>query len=129
MENPWFIEPSLAASGTIRSRGTIQLVHARLLSVTGRCTYNASATGAVSVHIYYSPDGKHWDTTPYASYQILITAGTTVQRTAPIDVPEHGFIRVDVANADATYAATNLKVWYSISSYPERGLAPEGVTP
>lgn len=104
---------SLAASAE-QIVGDVTLVRLETLTITTKVTYNASATGAVRLKLYFSPDGKNYDTVPYAYYDIDLTAGSTIQETKGVDAPEAGHLRVAVQNLDATYAATNVFVWASI---------------
>lgn len=126
MNNPWFQSNTVPASGTAYSKGSIPLVKARTVSITVRETFNASGTVDSVCYIYYSPDGSNWDTIAYTSFAITVSAGNTVQRTATINVPEHGFIRANVANEDATYTITNVTVWYTIQSYEHFGVIQRG---
>lgn len=118
MERPWFTGGAIAKSGTVDSPGSINLVRARTLTVTASVKYHGSATGSVTCYLYYSPDGENFDTVAYTSFAITVTAGATVQRTAIVDVPEHGYMRVGLTNADATYATSEHKVWYTIQAWP-----------
>ena len=118
--------PSIAASGTFRQEGDIPLIRARTLSITARITFHSSATKGATVYLYYSPDGTNWDTIAYTSFEITLTAGQTVQRTLPIDVPEHGYIKVHVTNDDSSYAATDLKCWYTIQSWMPKPMMERG---
>ena len=52
MRNPVIITPSIAASGTERQKGTINLYRTDDLWVTTRVTYNASATSGVTLNAY-----------------------------------------------------------------------------
>jgi len=117
MENPFIHKASLAASATTRT-SSIPLTNCRTVSITGRCTYGGGAGTATRVSVYYSPDGSKWDTVSYTYFDITLSAGNTVQRTVIIDMPEHGYIKLGVANLDAGAAVTELDVWYSIQSWP-----------
>jgi len=118
MKDPYLIRPSLAASARART-GDVKLIKCRTLSVTATGTYNASGTDALRVNIYYSPDGTNWDTVPYAYYDVNLTTGERCQETAIIDAPEHGSVKFEAQNQDATYAVTNVKLWITIQSWPE----------
>lgn len=117
MKKPAFYDASIAAAGTTQA-GVVRLIKTRTLSVTTRTTYNASATGALRVYLYYSPDGEHFDTVPYTYFDVTITAGATVQETKSVDMPEHGYIAFKLYNQDATYTTTENRLWYSIQKYP-----------
>ena len=120
MEQPFLTTAILAASGKVRSSDLV-LTKARTVSVTCRATYNSSATSGVQVNVYYSPDGSNFDTVVYTSYIVDLTAGSTIQETKILDVPEHGYLKFEVENLDATYTATNIKLWYSIQSWQDAG--------
>lgn len=117
MKSPFIIKSSISASGSHNQAGDIPLVRARTLSITARCTFNASGTSDATVYIYYSPDGNNWDTIAYTSFNLTVDAGNAVQRTLPIDTPEHGYIKIKITNGDSTYTITNIKAWYSIQSF------------
>jgi len=104
---------SLAASGEVVI-GDVTLVRLETLTVTTNVTYNAAATSGVRLKLYFSPDSKHYDTVPYAYYDIDLTAGATVQETQGVDAPEKGHLRVAVANLDAAQAATDIRVWVGV---------------
>lgn len=95
--------------------GDITLVRLETLGVTVRVTYNASATSGVRLKLYFSPDGKNYDTVAYAYFDIDLTAGSTVQETKLVDAPERGHLRVALEDLDATYAATGITVWSSLT--------------
>lgn len=120
MFNTWFKRPVIAANSSVWSPNDIPLVRARTVSVTTRLTYNGAATAGAKVHIYYSPDGHHWDTVAVDDYSPTFTAGATVQETYLAGVPEHGYLKVKVENQDAAQTITNVDIWYSIQSWPFR---------
>ena len=126
MRNPWFMKASVSASGTTRSPGAIALVKARTLSVTATATFNGSGTTDATVYLYYSPDGKNFDDTAYTSFDITVSAGNAIQRTVLVDVPEHGFMNIAVTNGDASYAITDVSVWYTIQSWEHQTRADRG---
>ena len=121
MRNPFAIIPLIPIGGTGSAGQTIQLVRARTLSITVRLTFDAASDTDAVVNIYYSPDGNNWDTEVYATFTIADTASTTKQKTAIIDPPEHGYIRVQIYNASQAKTFTNVKLWYTIQSWHEVG--------
>lgn len=134
MEKTWFAGSSIAISGTIASGGAINLVRTRTVSITAKVKFHGSATGDVRVDLYYSPDGKNWDTVAYTTFDIAVSAGVNVQRTAIIDAPEHGYLEVRLVNEDATYATSEYRVWRSVQLWPpyvcwEHGARGEITTP
>lgn len=126
MISPWFVTPSIPASGTEWCKGMIPLVKARTLSITVREIFNGSGTTDSTVYLYYSPDGSNFDTIAYTSFAVTVSAGNTVQRTALIDVPEHGYIKVSIANEDSTYTVTSVQLWYGIQSWEHYGVFHKG---
>jgi len=121
MRNPFAIIPLIPIGGTGSAGQTIQLVRARTLSITVRLTFDAASDTDAVVNIYYSPDGNNWDTEVYATFTIADTASTTKQKTAIIDPPEHGYIRVQIYNASQAKTFTNVKLSYTIQSWHEVG--------
>lgn len=119
MEQPIFITPSIAASGSAWSKDIVSLVRCRGFALGARVTCGASIDADTVVYVYFSPDGENWDSVAYTSFALTYTASATVQRTVPITVPEHGFLRFKVTNGSASDTLTNLKMWYVIQSYPE----------
>ena len=122
MRQPWFIESTIAISGTARSPGAISLVKARTLSITTRATFNGSGTVDATVNLYYSPDGNNYDTTAFATWALTVDAGNAVQRTVVLDTPEHGFIYAAITNGDSSYTLTAAEMWYAIQSW-EQGIS------
>jgi len=117
MWQPFLLAPSVGAGKTYSGGADIPLVKARNFSITAGVRFHASATGNVIVKIYYSPDGRNWDTDYYATVTLEVNAGKYVQKTRKIDVPPFGYLRVQVENEDTNYDATDLKVWYSLDSW------------
>lgn len=119
MEKAWFAGGNIAASGNAPSAGAINLVRARTVTITARVKFHGSATGDVRVEVFHSPNGNDWDTSAYATFDVSVSAGARVQKTAIIDPPEHGYLSVTLTNEDATYAVTDHKVWYTIQAWPK----------
>lgn len=111
--SPFTRVASIAASGT----ADVGLLNCRNLAnilLTGRVTYNASATGAVTLNAYYSPDGQNFDTIVLDSKALTITAGSAVQASKLLTVPDSGWLKITASNADAEYAATSLVIWATV---------------
>lgn len=117
-EPPWFTAALVAASGTLNSPGSIDLVDARTLSLTVQATFGGSINADTVIDVYYSPDGSNWDSRAYATFALTYEASKTHQVTKFLDIPEHGYIKVKVTNGSAADTLTNVKVWYSLGSYP-----------
>lgn len=89
---------------------------ARTVTITIKGTTNASATSGIRLNVYYSPtgEGEDWDSVPFGTFDLNLTAGSKTQETHNFDVPEHGFIKIEAENLDATYTATLITIWHSI---------------
>lgn len=103
-------DASIAASATSNVFATFNLDRVRTAVITVRGTYGASSSGAATVKLYYSADQFNWDTVPYTSFQVDLTAGATVQESKILDVPEVGDMKVEVVNG-AGDTFTNVKVF------------------
>jgi len=107
---------SLAASAE-EIIGNIGFVKPRTMTVTARVNYNAAATAGIRVNLYFSPDGKNYDTVPYTSFDVNLTAGATIQETHIIDAPEEGYMKISVENLDAVHAAIGIYAWVTIQEW------------
>jgi len=121
MRVPWCNLGSIPASSSVWSTGTIPLVRARTVTLTARVTFAAAADVDVTMNVYFSPDGNNWDTTAYATLAIPFTVSATIQRTLLVDPPEHGYLRVELANGDQTRTVTIAMLWYTIQSWDDIG--------
>jgi hypothetical protein len=121
MRSPFSVHNEIPVSSNVWSSQTIQLVRARTVSITVSVTYPAAAAVDSLVNVYYSPDGNKWDTLPYATFGITVTAASTVQRTVILDCPEHGYIRVRFYNVSAAHVVTTVIMWYTIQSWDAIG--------
>ena len=121
MRGTWCNLGSIPASSSVWSTSSLPLVRARTVTFTARVTFAAAADVDVTMNVFFSPDGNNWDTTAYATLAIPFTVSTTVQRTLLLDPPEHGYLRVELANGDQTRTVTIAKLWYTIQSWDEIG--------
>lgn len=121
MQKPLGRIDSIAASATDIVPGLIPLVRARTLSLTVSVDFWSSIDADATVYVYYSPDGKNYDTIAYTSFAVTYTAGSTIQRTVLIDVPEHGHIQTKVTNGSQSDTIDEVVVWYSIQAHPDFG--------
>lgn len=110
---------TIAVSGRLQIPGQIPLVRARTLSVTVRMTFGSSIDADPTIEVYYSPDGRNWDTYVLTSWGVTHDAGAIEQITKIIDVPEHGHIILRVLNGSSADTITNVIGWYSIQSWPD----------
>ena len=117
MKKPIAIKPSIAASGTWTLPGTINLIRCRTFSVSLRSTCGASIDANILVEAFYSPDGNNWDSVSIDSYEVDFSAGSTVQESAVLKVPEHGYIYLKVTNLSDADTLTGTSIWYSIQSH------------
>lgn len=113
MKNPIGSIDSLAVS-TEKDIGNLKLYRIETFTVTTKVIYNGAATAGLRLNMYFSPDGRNYDTIPYAYYDIDFTAGGTVQETKIVDAPEQGDMRISVENLDAGQTATSIKVWTNL---------------
>ena len=127
MFKAWFKVAEIPAGGFAWSPGDIPLVRARTVSLTCKVKYDASATKGVTVKVYYSPNGKSWDTVAIDDFDVDLTAGQTVQKTYLVAVPEHGYLRAQVVNNDSSVSVKNVTVWYSIQSWAGKGVQEEQI--
>ena len=108
--------PSLAAGASEQCK-VLGCERIRRLTITARCTYNASASGVVTLYFYFlAPDGDR-DTIAYSTLALTLSAGNTVQRTAEVTCPEDGEMILVVTNADSTYAATRVKIYATLQRW------------
>jgi len=103
----------IAQSGTLEG-GLVNCRNLTAVAITGRATFNASGTGNLTVSLFYSPDGKNIDSTALTTLTITCSAGNTVQASKLVSVPDTGFVKINITNADATYTATNVALWVSV---------------
>ena len=103
----------LVKSSTLQA-GNVNCRNLGHVGVTARATFDASATGNVVVSLFYSPDGKNYDTTAFETVTLTCVQSGTVQATKLISVPDTGFVKISVANADATYDAVSVMVWSAV---------------
>jgi hypothetical protein len=101
---------SLGASLTANDFATFNVDKLRTCVITARLTYNASSSAAAKVNIYFSPDGEHWDTVPYLTFDINLSAGEAVQESHTCDMPESGFAKAEIVNGSA-HVLTELNMW------------------
>lgn len=119
MQKPMGRIDSIAASGIGIVPGVIPFVRARTLSITVRLTFGASIDADADVYLYYSPDGRNWDTIAFTSWAITYTASGVVQHTVIVDPPEHGNMAIKITNGSQADTIDEAVVWYSIQSWPD----------
>lgn len=98
------------AANTESAQGTaLALTNEALLALAVRLTFHASATVGAELRVYSSPSGTNYDTIPYHTEGITLTAGATVQKTIAL-TPAPANIKVSVKNLDTAQAITNATV-------------------
>ena len=105
--------PSIAASG-IANCGLINCRALDKICLSIQATFNGSSTTDATLKIYYSPDGKNFDTIVYDSITLTVSAGNVTQRSELINVPDTGFLKIIVSNDCQSYALTNISIWASV---------------
>jgi len=117
MERPFGHIASLGKSGTQTLGTVIALIRARTLSITIRLKCGASLDANPKVSLYFTPDGKNYDTIAYTSFELTYSAGNWVQRTIIIDPPEHGALQVRIENQSSADTITMIDAWQTIQAY------------
>jgi len=110
------VEPLLGYLGSIATTvteiiGTINLEHVRSLTLTIRATFAGSSTKDIHAQVYYSPDGKNWDTAVLDTFKIPHLSSVTRQVSKVITCPEEGYLQVKIYNED-TQTNTAVYCWY-----------------
>jgi hypothetical protein len=92
---------------------TLELSNVSTLTITVRCTHNASATKPLRVHLKSGVDTMTFDTSDYTYFDMDLDAGTEVQKTVAI-TPDIYYLKVQVENQDTSYAVTDIDVWVTL---------------
>ena len=116
-------EPLLGYLGSIATTateiiGNINLEHVRSLTLTLRATYAGSSTKDIHAYVYYSPDGKHYDTTYLDTLKIPHLSSVTRQVSKVITCPEEGYLQVEIYNED-TQTNTDVYCFYRKSDWSD----------
>ena len=102
----------IVAAGQEINIGSMPCWQLRSLIATVRGTYadTNDDVDPLTLQIFYSPDGQHWDDDSYAS--IFLPRGQTLPRqiSLRINPPEVGYIEAKLRNPD-TIAVTDISVW------------------
>ena len=117
MRQPIGIISSIAVSSEVAYGTVIDLIKTRRFTLTGQCIFGTDPDGNVKFNIYYSPDGKNWDTEAYGSVELTAVSATKVQKTAYVIVPEHGHFMIKAENVATDVAATAVKAWFTIQDW------------
>ena len=73
-------------------------------------TFDASATDGLTVSWYASRNNTDWDTSPWLTDTVAVSAGNSVRVPLNPINPSPGYLRAIITNNDSTYAVTNLKL-------------------
>ena len=92
---------------------TLDLSKVSALTITIRCTHDASATKAVLVHLVSGVDEMTFDSVDYATFESHLLAGAESQKTIAI-TPDILLLKVQLENQDGTYLANDLDVWATL---------------
>lgn len=115
-KNPLGIASSIEASGEI-ILGDIVCEDMDTFTASLRATFDASSTAGARVLLYFASDSINYDTEAYASFDLTLSAGNSVQKTGLFDLPQSGSMRVSVKNLDATYPLTNVSLFSTQKRY------------
>ena len=105
-------ESSIAAgaSTTLADCTALSLARAITLYLQAEATFDASATGGLTIKYYTSNDNTNWDTVEWLTDTVAVSPGNTVRvpfnpiSTAPL------YLKALVENLDSTYAVTNVRI-------------------
>ena len=98
---------------------TLDLSKVSALTITIRCTHNASATKPVLVHLVSGVDEMTFDSVDYATFEAHLLAGAESQKTVAI-TPDIFLLKIQLENQDPTYAASDLGPGFPIVSSIEK---------
>lgn len=97
------------ATSTLTDSMPLLLSDIDSLALTVNCTYNASATAGLRIHVRSSYDGINYDDADLYQFDNEFTANTTKRKTVELN-PKVRFIKVLAENLDSSYAVTDVKV-------------------
>ena len=98
------------ASTTLADCTALHLARAITLYLQVEATFDASATGGLTIKYYTSNDNANWDTVEWLTDTVAVSPGNTVRvpfnpiSTAPL------YVKATITNEDATYAVTNVRL-------------------
>jgi len=82
-----------------------------IVAITARCSYALVHTEGLRISIFYSPDGKNYDTIPFTFFDIDIKANAVQQKTQLIEILPTGLFIIKVKNMDPTKNVTNISLF------------------
>lgn len=101
------------ASTTLADCSLVDLSRTINTFIQVAATFNASATGGLTIKWYASYDGTNFDTTPWLTDTVECDPGNPVQVPLNPINPSPMYLKCTVTNDDSTYAVTNLKVIFT----------------
>jgi hypothetical protein len=111
--SPLLLSPSLAAEASIEA-GVVNCRNLELICVTTKVTFASDSDDDLTVQLFYSPDGKSYDTEVFDSMTLTDVASTAVQKSELFEVPDTGWMKIVLSNASEAKAITDLKCWASV---------------
>ena len=82
-----------------------------IVAITARCSYGSNITQELRISIFYSPDGKNYDTIPFTFFDIDIKENAVQQKTQLIEILPAGIFTIKVKNMDPTKNVTNISLF------------------
>ena len=82
-----------------------------IVAITARCSYGSSSTQELRISIFYSPDGKNYDTIPFTFFDIDFKANAVQQKTQLIEILPAGIFTIKVKNMDSGKNVTNISLF------------------
>jgi len=105
---------SIAASSKAIA-GVVNLRYLSKLCVTARVLFASNPDTDTTINLHYSPDGKTFDTIAFGSITVVKSSAAVVQASKLFDVPQTGWMQIEVSNGDTSLAITNVAAWASIA--------------
>ena len=82
-----------------------------IVAITARCSYGPNPTQELRISIFYSPDGKNYDTIPFTFFDVDFKASATQQKTQLIEILPTGIFIIKVKNMDTTKNVTGISLF------------------
>ena len=79
-----------------------------IVAITARCSYGPSSTQELRISIFYSPDGKNYDTIPFTFFDVDFKANAVQQKTQLIEILPTGIFIIKVKNMDTGRNVTEI---------------------
>jgi len=110
---PLQIIPLLAVSSSLDA-GLINCRNLDKINLTCKATFAAESDTDLIVYLYYSPDGKVFDTESFGSLTLTDVTSNVVQKSALYSVPDTGWLKIVLYNGSEAKTISNIFVWASI---------------